>query len=135
MIPVSCGRRETRKDRADRDWCAVVRKFDTLAPAFPQDFDPLFYGGGFVLRWLRGRLHTASDILRAMRGVGFEQLFAAGDGCCDVSNFLEPAGDTSASGEGFLVLSATSQIGHGAAVMIIFDTQFGSVIANGMAVR
>lgn len=78
------------------------REFGALTGAFPSDFDLLFYGGSF----------EGAYILRAMRAAGLDVLFAAGDGCWDRKNFLEPAGDACARGEGVLVLSATAEIGH-----------------------
>ena len=78
------------------------REFGMLVRSFPPDFDLLFYGGSF----------EGAHILRAMRAVGLAQLFAAGDGCWDLNNFLEPAGDASTAGEGVLVLSATAEVGH-----------------------
>jgi branched-chain amino acid transport system substrate-binding protein len=78
------------------------REFGPLIRSLPTEFDLLFYGGSF-----EGAL-----ILRAMRAAGLRQLFAAGDGCWDLSNFLEPAGNASTAGEGVLVLSATPEVGR-----------------------
>lgn len=78
------------------------REFGALVGAFPPDFDLLFYGGSF----------EGAYILRAMRAAGLDALFAAGDGCWDRKNFLEPAGDACARGEGVLILSATAEVGH-----------------------
>jgi branched-chain amino acid transport system substrate-binding protein len=78
------------------------REFGPLASVLPNDFDVLFYGGAF----------EGAPLLKAMREAGKTQLFAAGDGCWDITNFLEPAGDAATAGEGVLVLSATPAIGQ-----------------------
>jgi branched-chain amino acid transport system substrate-binding protein len=78
------------------------RDLEALVPRFPASFDLLFYGGSF----------EGAAILRAMRAAGLHQLFAAGDGCWDRVNFLEPAGEAAMAGEGVLVLSATPEIGR-----------------------
>jgi len=78
------------------------RDFGPLVSALPKDFDVLFYGGAF----------EGAFLLRAMRERGLRQLFAAGDGCWDVTNFVEPAGDAASKGEGVLVLAATPEIGR-----------------------
>jgi branched-chain amino acid transport system substrate-binding protein len=77
------------------------RDFRPLVARLPKDFDLLFYGGTF----------EGAFILKAMREAGFGQRFAAGDGCWDVKNFLEPAGAAATEGEGVLVLAATPAIG------------------------
>jgi branched-chain amino acid transport system substrate-binding protein len=78
------------------------REFRPLVSNLPKDFDVLFYGGAF----------EGAPLLQAMREAGKTQLFAAGDGCWDMPNFLEPAGDASIAGEGVLVLAATPAIGQ-----------------------
>jgi branched-chain amino acid transport system substrate-binding protein len=55
--------------------------FGELVRQFPADMDVIFYGGTF-----EGAL-----LLRDLRDAGMAQLFAAGDGCWDVGNFLAPA--------------------------------------------
>ncbi|MER9139717.1 ABC transporter substrate-binding protein [Mesorhizobium sp. M0830] len=52
------------------------------------------------------------SILRALRYTGFGQFFATGDGCWDMTNFLEPAGEAATTAEGVLVLSATPELGR-----------------------
>jgi branched-chain amino acid transport system substrate-binding protein len=78
------------------------RNFQSLIAALPKEFELLFYGGTF----------EGASILKAMREAGLMQRFAAGDGCWDVKNFVEPAGDALSRGEGVLVLSATPAIGY-----------------------
>lgn len=78
------------------------RDFGNLIHELPTNFDVLFYGGTF----------EGAYILKAMRSAGLEQLFAAGDGCWDTRNFLEPAGVFATEGEGVLVLAATPAIGY-----------------------
>jgi branched-chain amino acid transport system substrate-binding protein len=77
------------------------RDFTDLVRALPRAFDLLFYGGSF----------EGAPILKALRRAGLAQLFAAGDGCWDRWNFLEPVGEEAAAGEGVLVLSATPELG------------------------
>jgi branched-chain amino acid transport system substrate-binding protein len=76
-------------------------EFGALIREFPAAMDVLFYGGTF----------EGAPLLRTLRGAGISTLFAAGDGCWDVGNFLEPAGPCAEQGEGVLVLSACPQVG------------------------
>src|SRR5206468_2730940 len=76
------------------------RDFAGLVASMPAGFDVLFYGGSF----------EGVAILKALREAGLSQLMATGDGCWDVRNFLQPAGDLASSGEGVLVLSATPEL-------------------------
>ncbi|MDQ2775593.1 MAG: ABC transporter substrate-binding protein [Acidobacteriota bacterium] len=73
------------------------RDFTALAAEIPSRADVLFYGGAF----------EGAYLLQALRGAALKQLFAAGDGCWDVENFLQPAKDPATEGEGVLVLSAS----------------------------
>jgi branched-chain amino acid transport system substrate-binding protein len=73
------------------------RDFDSLLDKLPEQFDVLFYGGAF----------EGAYLLKTMRRRGMTQLFAAGDGCWDLTSFLQPAGEAANQGEGVLVLSAT----------------------------
>jgi branched-chain amino acid transport system substrate-binding protein len=75
---------------------------DTIVRELPRDFDLLFYGGSF----------DGAPLLSAMRAAGMMQLFAAGDGCWDVKNFIEPAGVAATAGEGVLVLAAALAVGR-----------------------
>jgi branched-chain amino acid transport system substrate-binding protein len=70
---------------------------DLLAGIDPGDVDVVFYGGTF----------EGAPLLRQLRARGLGQLFATGDGCWDVENFVAPAGAAAEAGEGVLVLSAT----------------------------
>jgi branched-chain amino acid transport system substrate-binding protein len=78
------------------------RDFADLVAGLPDGFDVAFYGGSF----------EGAGLLRAVRAAGLGQLFATGDGCWDVSGFLEPAGSAAEAGEGVLVLAASPQIGQ-----------------------
>ncbi|MDW6021682.1 branched-chain amino acid ABC transporter substrate-binding protein [Mesorhizobium sp. BAC0120] len=78
-----------------------AKDFADLVGHLPADMDALFYGGTF----------EGAPLLRAMRSHGLSQLFATGDGCWDISNFLEPTGAAAEQGEGVLVLSACPEIG------------------------
>jgi branched-chain amino acid transport system substrate-binding protein len=70
--------------------------------ALPSSMDVVFYGGTF----------EGAPLLKAMRSKGLKQLFAAGDGCWDVTNFVEPSGKAAMEGEGVLVLSACPELGR-----------------------
>jgi branched-chain amino acid transport system substrate-binding protein len=74
---------------------------EDLIATLAVDYDVLFYGGTF----------EGAGLVRAMRAAGHGQLFAAGDGCWDGLNFLQPAGSAAEAGEGCLVLSATPELG------------------------
>jgi branched-chain amino acid transport system substrate-binding protein len=76
--------------------------FRDLVRQLPIDADVLFYGGTF----------EGAPLLRSLRDAGLEQLFATGDGCWDVGNFLMPAGPYTEYGEGVLVLSACPEVGR-----------------------
>lgn len=78
-----------------------VTVFDGFVRALPDDMDCVFYCGTF-----EGAL-----LLRALRSSGRTQLFATGDGCWDIDNFLGPAGSITEDGEGVLVLSACPELG------------------------
>lgn len=74
---------------------------DAFVRELPAGFDLLFYGGTY----------DGAPLLRAMRAARMPQLFAAGDGCWDVKNFLAPAGAAALEGEGVLVLAAALAVG------------------------
>ena len=78
------------------------RDFRALLGGLPKDFDVLFYGG----------IAEAPFVLRQMRELGLDQLFACGDGCWSVKGFIQPAEGATAKGEGVLVLSAAPAIGR-----------------------
>jgi len=90
-------------EEVDRS-CAVETPvgLETLVRNLPGQFDLLFYGGSF----------DGAALLKTMRAAGLTQLFAAGDGCWDVRNFVEPAGSAATAGEGVLVLAATLAVGR-----------------------
>jgi branched-chain amino acid transport system substrate-binding protein len=73
------------------------RDFDQLLQALPKDIDLVFYGGSF----------EGAPLLCALRDAGVGHLFATGDGCWDVENFLCRAGSAAQAGEGVLALSAS----------------------------
>jgi branched-chain amino acid transport system substrate-binding protein len=75
---------------------------DSMVRSFPHHFDLLFYGGSF----------DGAALLKTMRTAGLPQLFAAGDGCWDVRNFVDPAAAAASAGEGVLVLAATLAVGR-----------------------
>jgi branched-chain amino acid transport system substrate-binding protein len=81
---------------------ATPAGLDALVRDLPRDFDLLFYGGAF----------DGAALLETMRRAGLSQLFAAGDGCWDVRNFVDPAGETATAGEGVLVLAASLAVGR-----------------------
>lgn len=76
--------------------------FESIAKRMPANSDHVFYGGTF----------EGAPLLRSLREAGNNNLFATGDGCWDVTNFLEPAGSAVSVGEGVLVLSATPELGR-----------------------
>ena len=78
------------------------RDFHALLGALPKDFDVLFYGG----------IAEAPYVLKQMREMGMNQLFACGDGCWSVKGFIQPAEGATTTGEGVLVLSAAPAIGR-----------------------
>jgi branched-chain amino acid transport system substrate-binding protein len=78
------------------------RDFHALLGALPKDFDVLFYGG----------IAEAPFVLKQMREMGMNQLFACGDGCWSVKGFIQPAEGATTKGEGVLVLSAAPAIGR-----------------------
>jgi branched-chain amino acid transport system substrate-binding protein len=95
--------------------------FDALVKALPRETDVLFYGGTY----------EGAPLLAALRRHGRPQLFAAGDGCWDRPNFLDPAAGVAEEGEGVLVLSACPEPGvvPGAREMIArYERRFGPVL-------
>jgi branched-chain amino acid transport system substrate-binding protein len=78
------------------------RDFRTLLTGLPKDFDVLFFGG----------IAEAAYVLKQMRELGLNQLFACGDGCWNVKGFIQPAEGAATKGEGVLVLSAAPAIGR-----------------------
>jgi branched-chain amino acid transport system substrate-binding protein len=78
------------------------REFHALLGTLPKDFDVLFYGG----------IAEAAYVLKQMREMGLNQLFACGDGCWSVKGFIQPAEGATTKGEGVLVLSAAPAVGR-----------------------
>jgi branched-chain amino acid transport system substrate-binding protein len=76
--------------------------FESIVNQMPVDSDHVFYGGTF----------EGAPLLRSLRDVGNNNLFATGDGCWDITNFLKPASSVVSVGEGVLVLSATPELGR-----------------------
>jgi len=73
-----------------------------LTASLSKETDLFFYGGTF----------EGAYLLKALRAGGYTQLMATGDGCWDKVNFLDIAGPSAETGEGVLVLSASSAIGE-----------------------
>jgi branched-chain amino acid transport system substrate-binding protein len=78
------------------------RDFRPLLHGLPADFDVLFFAG----------IAEAAYVLRQMRELGMNQLFACGDGCWNVKGFIQPAAGAATQGEGVLVLSAAPAVGR-----------------------
>jgi branched-chain amino acid transport system substrate-binding protein len=88
---------------ADEIWIEEgLTDLTRIVDQMPTDFDLVFYGGTF----------EGAPLLRSLRAAGRNDLFATGDGCWDIENFLEPAGSAVHVGEGILVLSATPELGR-----------------------
>ncbi len=102
---------------AREDLAVGQREFGEMLSRLPAQFDLVFYGGAF----------EGAYLLKAMRRYGFTQLFAAGDGCWDVTNFLQPAADAAAQGEGVLILSATPVSDRSAPFVVQFKQRYGPV--------
>jgi branched-chain amino acid transport system substrate-binding protein len=88
---------------ADEIWIEEgLKDLTRVVDQLPADYDLVFYGETF----------EGAPLLRSLRAAGRNDLFATGDGCWDLTNFLEPAGSVATAGEGVLVLSATPEIGQ-----------------------
>jgi branched-chain amino acid transport system substrate-binding protein len=75
--------------------------FRPLLNRLPKDFDLLFFAG----------IREGAYIVKDMRALGLNQLFACGDGCWSVDGFIKPAGDAATAGEGVRILSAAPALG------------------------
>jgi branched-chain amino acid transport system substrate-binding protein len=64
-------------------------------------FDALFFAG----------IREGAYIVKDMRALGLNQVFACGDGCWSVDGFITPAGASATQGEGVRILSAAPAIG------------------------
>lgn len=88
---------------ADQIWIEEgSNEFAELVDQSAGNWDVVFYGGTF----------EGAPLLKAFRAARKNGLFAAGDGCWDRINFLEPAGSATTTGEGVLILSATPEMGR-----------------------
>jgi len=76
--------------------------FRTTLTSLPDAFDTLFFAG----------IREGAYILKDMRALGRDQLFACGDGCWSVDGFIKPAAGAATSGEGVRILSAAPAIGR-----------------------
>jgi len=75
--------------------------FRSLLETLPRDFDVLFFAG----------IREGAFIVKDMRALGLDQLFACGDGCWSVDGFIKPADGAALQGEGVRILSAAPAIG------------------------
>jgi branched-chain amino acid transport system substrate-binding protein len=76
-------------------------EFANMLMALPKDFDVLMFAG----------IREGALILKQMRELGMNQLFACGDGCWDVNGFIIPSQGAAVKGEGVRILSAAPAIG------------------------
>ncbi|TPL97201.1 ABC transporter substrate-binding protein [Mesorhizobium sp. B2-3-11] len=96
------------------------RNFADLVASLPREASAIFYGGTF----------EGAPLVKEMRTRQDDRLFATGDGCWDVGNFLEPAGAAAEQGEGVLVLSACPQLGEIAGSLEMadrYERRFGRI--------
>jgi branched-chain amino acid transport system substrate-binding protein len=75
--------------------------FRPLLSALAPDFDVLFFAG----------IREGAYIVKDMRALGLNQLFACGDGCWSVDGFIKPSDGAALKGEGVRILSAAPAIG------------------------
>jgi branched-chain amino acid transport system substrate-binding protein len=75
--------------------------FRPLLSALAPDFDVLFFAG----------IREGAYIVKDMRALGLNQLFACGDGCWSVDGFIKPADGAALKGEGVRIISAAPAIG------------------------
>jgi len=75
--------------------------FSVLLGELPKGFDVLFFAG----------IREGAYIVKDMRALGLNQLFACGDGCWSIDGFVAPAGAAATQGEGVRILSAAPAIG------------------------
>jgi branched-chain amino acid transport system substrate-binding protein len=75
--------------------------FRSLLSALPRDFDVVFFAG----------IREGAYIVKDMRALGLNQLFACGDGCWTVDAFIKPSDGAALKGEGVRILSAAPAIG------------------------
>src|SRR5215472_12898326 len=75
--------------------------FRPLLSSLPRDFDVLFFAG----------IREGAYIVKDMRALGLNQLFACGDGCWSVDGFIKPTEGAALKGDGVRILSAAPAIG------------------------
>ena len=75
--------------------------FRSLLSSLPRDFDVLFFAG----------IREGAYIVKDMRALGLNQLFACGDGCWSVDGFIKPSEGAALKGDGVRILSAAPAIG------------------------
>jgi branched-chain amino acid transport system substrate-binding protein len=75
--------------------------FRSLLSALPRDFDVMFFAG----------IREGAYIVKDMRALGLNQLFACGDGCWTLDGFIKPSDGAALKGEGVRILSAAPAIG------------------------
>jgi branched-chain amino acid transport system substrate-binding protein len=103
-------------------WTAKAGQTDFAAEVaeLPKDFDVLFFGG----------IKEGAYILKDMRKVGLNQVFACGDGCWSRGSFIKPAEGAATAGEGVRVLSAAPAVGKvpgSAEFAERYQARFGSI--------
>src|SRR5215831_4027317 len=75
--------------------------FRSLLSSLPHDFDVLFFAG----------IREGAYLVKDMRALGLNQLFACGDGCWSVDGFIKPSEGAALKGDGVRILSAAPAIG------------------------
>src|SRR6516225_9728518 len=75
--------------------------FRSLLSSLPRDFDVLFFAG----------IREGAYLVKDMRALGLNQLFACGDGCWSVDGFIKPSEGAALKGDGVRILSAAPAIG------------------------
>jgi branched-chain amino acid transport system substrate-binding protein len=76
-------------------------EFRAMLGDLPKDVDLVFFAG----------IREGALILKQMRELGLNALFACGDGCWDVKGFILPAEGAAMTGEGVRILSAAPKLG------------------------
>jgi branched-chain amino acid transport system substrate-binding protein len=83
----------------------VVKVGDTdfrgLLNGLPKDYDIVFFAG----------IREGALILKQMRALGMNAMFACGDGCWDVKGFIVPSEGAALTGDGVRILSAAPALG------------------------
>ena len=75
--------------------------FRSLLSSLPRDFDVLFFAG----------IREGAYLVKDMRALGLNQLFACGDGCWSVDGFIKPSEGAALKGDGVRILLAAPAIG------------------------